>query len=175
MTTVEVDVRHFTHEDLPRIRQILLDVHAETYAEDPDDFHDRFPWFVDHWGSNPGFSCTLGYEGSEPVGFAYGAPATPHREWWREHISPAPEKSCTFSVSELMVRPRWRKTGTAKLLHHALLNSREDDLAVLLVDVTHLKVQKLYESWGYHKVGEQQPFPDSPLYSVMLAELPLPA
>ncbi|MER6632350.1 GNAT family N-acetyltransferase, partial [Streptomyces sp. NPDC000987] len=28
-----------------------------------------------------------------------------------------------------------------------------------------------YESWGYRKVGERQPFPDSPLYAVMLKEL----
>ncbi len=36
-------------------------------------------------------------------------------------------------------------------------------------------VQALYESWGYRKVGERQPFPDSPVYAVMLADLPLHA
>ena len=34
-------------------------------------------------------------------------------------------------------------------------------------------VQAMYESWGYRKVGVRQPFPDSPVYAVMLAELPL--
>ncbi|MGW9378661.1 hypothetical protein ACWHAO_11595 [Streptomyces albidoflavus] len=53
------------------------------------------------------------------------------------------------------------------------MGTREDDLAVLLVDVTHPKVQALYESWGYRKVGEDQPFPDSPVFAVMMAELPL--
>ena len=42
------------------------------------------------------------------------------------------------------------------------------------MDTTHPKVQALYESWGYRKVGQRQPFPDSPVYAVMLAELPLP-
>jgi len=170
----DLDLRRHTHQDLPRIRQTLLDVHADAYADQMDDeFVQRFPWFVDHWGSHPGFSCMIGYDGTEPVGFAYGAPAAPGREWWREHLESAPESSRTFSVSELMVRPRWRKTGASRLLHHSLLESRDENLAVLLVDVTHPKVQALYESWGYRKVGERQPFADSPLFAVMLAELPL--
>ncbi|MBG0852235.1 acetyltransferase [Streptomyces spinoverrucosus] len=51
-----------------------------------------------------------------------------------------------------------------------LLKERTEDLAVLLVDVTHPKVQELYESW-YAKVGEQQPFADSPVYAVMVQDL----
>jgi hypothetical protein len=34
-------------------------------------------------------------------------------------------------------------------------------------------VQVLYEGWGLRKVGERQPFADSPVYAVMIAELPL--
>ncbi|AZM54744.1 acetyltransferase [Streptomyces sp. WAC 01529] len=37
--------------------------------------------------------------------------------------------------------------------------------------MTHPKVQGLYESWGYVKAGEQQPFGDSPVYAVMVKEL----
>lgn len=70
-----------------------------------------------------------------------------------------------------MVRPQWRKQGIADQLHSALLQERSEDLAVLLVDVTHPKVQGLYESWGYDKVGEQRPFADSPLYAVMVKSL----
>lgn len=173
MTAADVELRHYTHEDLADIRPTLLDVHAEVYADDRDEFHQRFPWFVDHWGTNPGFSCLVGYDHGEPVGFCYGAPGVPGREWWREHVDPAPERTRTFSVSELMVREPWRKTGTSRLLHHTLLADRDEDLAVLLVNTASPRVRKLYESWGYHKVGERQPFPDSPLYAVMLAELPL--
>ncbi|MBM9509183.1 GNAT family N-acetyltransferase [Actinacidiphila acididurans] len=174
MTVDTLDIRHYAHEDLASIRQILLDVHDDAYADAMDDpFNQRFAWFVDHWGGNPGFSCMLGYDGDEPVGYAYGAPAAPGREWWREHLDPAPEKARTFAVSELMVRPKWRKTGVSHRLHRALLDSRDEDLAVLIVDVNLPKVQALYESWGYRPVGRRQPFPDSPLFNVMLAELPL--
>lgn len=46
-------------------------------------------------------------------------------------------------------------------------------LVVLLVDPEHPRVQALYETWGFRKVGKRRPFPDSPVYAVMLAELPL--
>lgn len=172
MTTAPIDLRHCTHADLPQIRQTLLDVHADSYADAMDnEFTRRFPWFVDHWGGHPGFACVIGYDGSEPVGFAYGAPAAPGREWWREHVSTPPAAASTFSLSELMVRPKWRKTGTAERLHTALLADRPEALAVLLVDPDHPKVQALYESWGYRHVGNRQPFPDSPNFAVMLREL----
>jgi hypothetical protein len=72
-----------------------------------------------------------------------------------------------------MVRPSWRRTGASVQLHHTLPASRHEDLAVLTVDTIHPSIQAMYESWGYRKVGEDQPFPDSPLFAVMLAELPL--
>ncbi|GHC90322.1 hypothetical protein [Streptomyces flavofungini] len=30
------------------------------------------------------------------------------------------------------------------------------------------KVQTLYERWGYEKISEQQPFPDSPVFAAMM-------
>ncbi|MEW1778150.1 hypothetical protein [Streptomyces sp. NPDC086777] len=42
---------------------------------------------------------------------------------------------------------------------------------MLLVDVTHPKVQKLYETWENTKAGEQQPFADSPVYAVTIKDL----
>ncbi|WP_329179132.1 GNAT family N-acetyltransferase [Streptomyces sp. NBC_01477] len=174
MMTAILDVRHYTHDDLAQIRQTILNIHADAYADNMTEFDERFPWFVDHWGGNPGFACVIAYDGDQAIGFAYGAPAAPEREWWREHLDPAPEKHRTFSYSELAVHPDWRKKGVADRLSRALMDGRDEDLAVLLVDVDHPRVQALYESWGYRKVGERQPFPDSPVYAVMIVELPLP-
>lgn len=171
LTTTAVELRRFGHTDLTTIRQTLLNVHADAYAHAMDEFNQRFPWFVDHWGSHPGYTCVIGYDDDEPVGFAYGAPATPGREWWREHLSEPPADASTFSVSELMVRPRWRKTGTAERLHEALIEDRPEALAVLLVDPDHPKVRSLYERWGYRGIGNRQPFPDSPNFTVMLRDL----
>ncbi|MGW1463142.1 N-acetyltransferase family protein [Streptomyces sp. NPDC002308] len=174
MNAFRPEVRHFTGADLPEIRQALLDVHRDAYADAMDDeFNRRFPWFVDHWGGHPEFACVIAFDADEPVAFAYGAPAAPGREWWREHVDPAPEKDRTFSYSELAVVPKFRRTGTAELVTRALLDGRAEDLAVLLVDTEHPRVQALYESWGFRKVGRQQPFADAPVFAVLLAGLPL--
>nr|WSZ96372.1 GNAT family N-acetyltransferase [Streptomyces sp. NBC_00857] len=167
-----IELRHYGHNDLPHIRQVLLDVHAGIPEYPPDDpFVRRFPWFVDHWGGRAGFSCVIGYDAGEPVGFAYGAPLAEGREWWRDHLTPEAGTERTYAVSELMLRPKWRKSGVADQLHRALLTDRQEDLAVLLVDTEHPKVQTLYEGWGYGKVGDQRPFEDSPVYAVMVKRL----
>ncbi|MFJ5923135.1 GNAT family N-acetyltransferase [Kitasatospora sp. NPDC092948] len=151
---------------------MLITVHADAYADAMDDeFNRRFPWFVDHWTGMDGFSCVVAHDDDRPVGFAYGAPLADGREWWRDHMAPTPGASSTYAVSELMVRPRWRKTGTAARLHDELLGGRPEHLAVLLVDTEHPKVQALYERWGYRKVGDRQPFADSPVYAVMVRSL----
>lgn len=174
MTDADFDVRHYSRDDLPRIRQTLIDIHADAYADAMDEeFNQRFPWFVDHWGGQAGFGCVIAYAGDEPVGFAYGAPVAPYRESWREHLNPAPLKSRTFSFSEMAVRTKWRGSRVAERMAGALVRTRDEDLVVGLVDVRHPQIQALYESWGACKIGERQPFPDSPVYAVMLAELPL--
>ncbi|ANW21943.1 hypothetical protein [Streptomyces clavuligerus] len=174
MTRPSLACRRFTRTDLPQIRQALIDVHHDAYAEAMgEEFPQRFPWFVDHWGGHPDFDCVIAFDADEPVAFAYGAPAAPYRETWREHLVTAPVKSRTFSFSELAVRTAWRKTGTSELVVRSLLGERTEDLVVLLVDTEHPRVQALYESWGFRKVGERQPFPDAPVCAVMLAELPL--
>jgi ribosomal protein S18 acetylase RimI-like enzyme len=155
------------------LREVLIDVHAKAFGDEMQNpFHQRFPWFIDHWASRDGFACVIAYEAEtkQPVGFAYGAPAAPGKEWWRNSWT-APGDPSTFSVSELMVLPEWRGTGEGRRLHDYLLDSRPEALTVLLVDTTHPKVLALYTRWGYEKVGEQTPFPDSPLYAVMIKSL----
>jgi len=167
-------LRHCTTNDLPDIRQLLLDVHDDCYSHSRDDFdtRERFTWFVNHWGSHSGFTCVIGYKDEEPIGYAYGAPATSGREWWRStSYIPHNGYTATYHLSELMIRPKWRGAGYSSQIHDALLADRTDHLAALCVDITHPKVQELYEEWGYVKVGEDQPFADSPVFAVMVKEL----
>jgi GNAT superfamily N-acetyltransferase len=169
-----IEYRRIAHGELtPELRTTLIDVHTDAFGpEMGDPFHQRFPWFVDHWSARPGFTCVIGYCEDKPIGFSYGAPSTPLKEWWREHWSPGEsQETSTFSVSELMVLPDWRKTGQGLALHEQLLAGRPEALAVLLVDTSHPKVMDLYTSWGYRQVGESRPFADSPLYAVMVKQL----
>ncbi|MEV7543853.1 hypothetical protein [Streptomyces sp. NPDC089915] len=73
-----LELVHHDHSTAKAIRQTLIDVHAEVYADQKDDpFVQRFPWFVDHWGGNPGFTCVIGYEQGEPVGYPAALPRQP--------------------------------------------------------------------------------------------------
>ncbi|MFJ1756487.1 GNAT family N-acetyltransferase [Kitasatospora sp. NPDC088134] len=177
--TTGIDLTHYRGGHLPEgFRELLLDIHADAYRDQlHDEFVQQFPWFVDRWSGLPGFTCVVGTDTAtgEPVGFAYGAPAVEGREWWRDHLPQVPADSSTYAVSELMVRPAWRKRGFSLQLHDALLADRPEALAVLLVDPDHPRVQDLYESWGYEAVGHRQPFADSPRYAVMLKTLSRPA
>nr|WP_030618860.1 GNAT family N-acetyltransferase [Streptomyces achromogenes] len=168
-TAPVIDLRRYGHTDLPGIRQTLLDVHASAYYERRhEEFVQRFPWFVEHWGGREGFACVVAYADGEPIGFTYGAPGEPGREWWREYLSEELANPSTFSVSELMLKPQWRGQSLGRRLHDELLAGRPEALAVLTVDTKRPRLQAMYEGWGYRKIGESQPFPDSPLYAVML-------
>lgn len=95
--TTAITLTRYGHDDLLSIRQTLLDVHADAYADRMhEEFVQRFPWFVEHWGGREGFSCVIAYEGNEPVGFTYGAPGEPGRERWREHLDEPPKDPSTF-------------------------------------------------------------------------------
>ncbi|MEU8569142.1 GNAT family N-acetyltransferase [Streptomyces pathocidini] len=168
----DIRLRFYGHSEAAGIRELLLDVHADAYSDSDAEFdsRERFAWFVDHWSGLDGFACVVGYDGDEPVGFSYGAPLVAGREWWRGHFEPGLE-SRTFGLSELLVRPGWRKAGISARLHDALVDRRAEDLAVLLVDREHPKVQALYEAWGYRKIGERKPFEDSPTFAVMVKRL----
>ncbi|MFF4425833.1 hypothetical protein ACFY04_34535 [Streptomyces sp. NPDC001549] len=93
----------------------------------------RFPWPVDHWGGNPGF--TWRSRGREMC--RSGSPTGPcrrSRQWWQGHLDTQPADPATFHVSELMVHPKWRKTGLGPRLHDSLLEGRGEASAVLTVD-----------------------------------------
>ncbi|MGH4035837.1 GNAT family N-acetyltransferase [Actinomycetota bacterium Odt1-20B] len=167
-----MDLKRYTHADARDVRSLLLDIHAEAYADDPDPFHsrERFSYFVDLWSSRENWQCVSGWEDGGPVGYAYGSMLKPGG-WWKGHQRPVTARGAVFALSELMVIPKWRGTGRARLLHDALLESVPADLVSLQVETGRTKVQALYERWGYSKAGESQPSEDSPRYAVMVKKL----
>ncbi|MGW0819894.1 GNAT family N-acetyltransferase [Streptomyces sp. NPDC002845] len=77
----------------------------------------------------------------------------------------------TFGLCEIMVRTPWRGKGIARGIHDELMRLRTETRASLLVDSQRPKVRALYESWGYRKVGQMQPFEDSPRYDAMVLDI----
>ncbi|MFF0191339.1 GNAT family N-acetyltransferase [Streptomyces anulatus] len=144
----------------------------------------RFAEGLDHWTARPGWSCVVGYDGDQPVGYAYGAPLPQGSRWWGGLLTDVPADvpadvtaetgTRTYALSELMVREPWRKTGVARQLHSALLATRREERATLLVDQTHPKGHALYRSWGWTTLGDLRPrLADAPLFHAMLLGLPV--
>lgn len=77
----------------------------------------------------------------------------------------------TLALFEIMVRAPWRGTGTAHAIHEELLAHRPEERVTLLVEPDHPGVKRTYESWGHKHIGDQKPFPDSPLYATMVRQL----
>ncbi|QKV94565.1 GNAT family N-acetyltransferase [Streptomyces sp. NA02950] len=167
-----MDLKCYTHADARDVRSLLLDIHDEAYANEPNPFYsrDRFSYFLDLWSSRENWQCISGWEDDVPVGYAYGSILKPGG-WWKGHRRPATTRGSVFALSELMVVPQWRGTGRAKQIHDALLEPVEADVVTLQVDSAHHKVKALYESWGYNEAGEAKPSDDSPLFAVMAKDL----
>ncbi|MGW0732889.1 GNAT family N-acetyltransferase [Streptomyces sp. NPDC002851] len=167
-----MDLKRYTHADARDVRSLLLDIHDEAYANDPNPFHsrERFSYFVERWSSRENWQCVLGWEEGGPVGYAYGAMFKPGG-WWKGHQRPVAVRGSVFALSELMVVPSWRGTGRAKRIHDTLLAPITADVVTLLVESAHYKVRSLYESWGYGEVGEAKPADDAPLTTVMARDL----
>ncbi|MEV0276082.1 GNAT family N-acetyltransferase [Streptomyces sp. NPDC050610] len=169
-----MELTRYGSKDARDVRTMLLDIHDEAYAGDSDEFHSRgrFAEFVDAWSSKDTWACVVGFEDGEPVGYAYGALFSPGG-WWRGVEAPSWLTADTqvFALSELMVVPKWRKTGASAQIHDALVEDQEAYAATLFVDSAHPKVGSLYEGWGYRKIAETRPFEDAPLYAVMVKDL----
>ncbi|MFJ2406685.1 GNAT family N-acetyltransferase [Streptomyces xanthochromogenes] len=178
-----LDIRHYDHHQAAEIRQLLLDVYAEVYADaaktDPFATVERFAQGLDGWSRRPGWTCVVGYDQDQPAGYAYGAPLPEGAPWWGGLLTEVPADvveetgTRTYALSELMVRAPWRKTGMARQIHDALLDARTEERATLLVDQEHPKVHRLYKSWGWQTLGDLRPrIPDAPLFHAMLLTLP---
>ncbi|MFF2022158.1 GNAT family N-acetyltransferase [Streptomyces sp. NPDC058171] len=95
----------------------------------------------------------------EAVGFTYGFRA---------------REGDTFTLCENMLRAPHRGQGIARSMHDELIRHREESRAQLLVRRERPRLRALYERWGYQHAGEKLPFPDAPLYDVMVLALRQP-
>lgn len=175
-----IELRRFSADAIEGVRNTLIDVYEDVYAQLDDPFHsverfeDRLRRF--HLVS-PRWQCVVGTIDGNAVGFAYGFALAADNTWWDGLQSPVEPEAIrengerTFAVSELMVTLPWRKRGVARAIHEELLAGRSETRATLLVDQEHPRVRALYESWGYRWFGKNQPFPDSPGFDSMIRPL----
>ncbi len=175
MTTAPViELRRFT--SLDGAREDLIDVYAEVRApllHLPNYSVITFGERLDRHGAESGFAAILAYADGHPVGYAYGNRIEHGDRYWQRTTPEPPAtytEGSTLAIKEIGVRPSWRKTGTARRIHDALLLASEEPYATLMVNgaAGDGKVHALYRSWGYRDIGHSQPSPASPLLTVMV-------
>ncbi|MEU3616004.1 N-acetyltransferase [Streptomyces sp. NPDC006872] len=171
------------HTTVEPVRRKIVDIHVEVRQRDlgltgPFYSAERFDERLTGHSSLPGWETVVAYDGAEPAGFAYATPLGPGTRWWRAMTTPLPDGYTeetgkrTLALNEIVVRRPWRGTGLAFRIHEELLAGREEDRVTLLVNpkAGDGKVQTVYERWGYEKIGEQQPFEDSPVFASMMRD-----
>lgn len=175
--TARVDLHHFT--ETAGVWHTLIEIYAEVRADRIHQPHysvERYGERLARHATEPGWECVVGYDGDEAVGYAYVNTLDVQDRWWARMTTPLPPhypETPTVALKEIMVRVPWRGKGIALQIHNALLAGRPEDRVSLLVnpEAGSGKVQALYESWGYEKISEQQPSPDSPLLTAMARAL----
>jgi ribosomal protein S18 acetylase RimI-like enzyme len=173
-------------EQARTLSDLLCQIYREAYVgtdreHDPFYSAERFLERFDSYSRAPGFEFVLARSprsaGDEVAGYAFGYTLPERSRWWSGMIDQLPAGFAaetgqrTFAVIELHVREVWQGRGVASRLHRELLTSRTEQRATLLVRQDN-PARAVYERWGYRSVGRQQPYPDSPVYEVLVLELP---
>ncbi|MEU5053711.1 N-acetyltransferase [Streptomyces sp. NPDC021096] len=171
--------------DVDEVRQTILDLHVEVRGDfalldRPFNTVERFDERLLAYAKRPGWETVIARTpGGEPVGFCFGTPLAPATGWWSSMLTPLPDGyttetgTRTFAFQEICVRKAWRGQGAARRLHDELLAGHAEERVTLLVNpgAGGGKLKAVYESWGYEEIGKQQPFEDSPKFSVMMRPL----
>ncbi|MFJ8255508.1 hypothetical protein [Streptomyces sp. NPDC094466] len=111
--TTGTAIRHYTGDQAPALRPLLLGVYTEVYADvartDPFASSGRFAEGLDHGTARTGWTCVVGYDDDQPVGCAYGAPLPPGSRWWGD-CSPTSPRFPELEASScwaLRIGGRW--------------------------------------------------------------------
>jgi ribosomal protein S18 acetylase RimI-like enzyme len=176
----ELAIEFHDSAGMHRLRDELLDVYAEAYA---DRLHLEFSSLTRFWerleayASRSGFSLVTGRVSGRLVAYTLGFTLPVGSTWWRglrgevDHKFTEEDGARTFALTEMMVRPAYQRRGYARALHDALLADRREQRATLLVRPDNIAAGKAYMSWGWHKVADLQPFDDAPVFEAMVREL----
>jgi GNAT superfamily N-acetyltransferase len=128
----------------------------------------------------PGFVLAEARHGGYLVAYASGLPLRPSTSWWKDLTTPLPDSVTaeypgrTFALTELLVRPSWRRQGIGRALHDLILDGRAEERATLTVPPGAAAAQAAFRSWGWRRLARTAgPGPDVPVLDVLLAGLPL--
>ena len=163
-----------------RDRGELIDVYRDAYDDKLDNpfFHEDRHWQrLEGYAKAPGYALAEGRIGGRMVGYGLGYRLPEGGRWWRGLMTPVDpalleeDGSRTFALNYIMVLRDYRRRGIARQLHDALLSSRPEKRATLLVQPSNTAARTAYDHWGWYKIGDLQPFDDAPIYDALLKDL----
>lgn len=181
-------VLRITHHDGPATLQLKDALNGTYEAARLNQQHDPFftperAWarLVDLYAPSRDFGTVAGWIGEEMVGFAFGSvrDRSNTATMWANVAQALPDQQVprdgadVYIFRELNVRPEHQGHGYGHRLHDALLNTRPEQLAHLLVRKDNENARRAYASWGWQRIGELRPFEDAPLMDEMVIALPL--
>lgn len=174
----------FTHHRADTAKELVESVIVKLYVashseslSDPFYSVERFVERVRGYLRSPGFELVVGAVGDAPVGLALGYALPPGARWWNGLTTPVDPEFTeedgrrTFGLNELMVHPSWQARGIGHAIHDELFDHRGELRASLTVDPDNTNARQAYLRWGWRQVGKVQPFPDSPVYDLLVLDL----
>jgi ribosomal protein S18 acetylase RimI-like enzyme len=161
----------------------LAALHGEIYADPPyqqpvknGQFHARYA--VQR--RQPGFVLAAAWHGGYLVGYATGMPLRPSTSWWRDLTTTVPgdvtaeHPGRTFALTELAVRPAWRRQGIGRALYDLVLAGREEERLTLAVLPAATAAQQAFRQWGWQMVARSRdprpgpPAPGALVYDILI-------
>ncbi|HEY1323603.1 MAG TPA: GNAT family N-acetyltransferase [Streptosporangiaceae bacterium] len=126
----------------------------------------------------PGFVLAEARHGDYLVGYAAGMPLRPSTSWWKGLTTALPadvtteHPGRTFALTDLLVRPAWRRQGIAGSLYELILAGRAEERATLAVPPAAAPAQTAFRNWGWRKVARTRgPGPGPAVLDVLLTPL----
>lgn len=179
-TAATPTIRHHDAAGALALRREMVTVYAAAHDDLMDDpwFHpDRF-WqrLVDLYAPTRDFGMVSAWRDEEMVGYAFGSPRDDGGQLWntvRDHLPDLPPTGVVYIFREFAVSPAHQRRGYGRRVHDALLATRPEQVAHLLVRPDNVPAQHAYRAWRWTRIGQRQPFPDSPALDAMVLRLPV--
>jgi GNAT superfamily N-acetyltransferase len=179
----DVRVEHYDGAAALQCKAPMLAVYLASHRDQqhnpwysPERFWQRL---IELYAPTEGFGLIAAWQDEAMVGYAFGSLMGKSDEIWEmvytslSDVTVSSTDEPIYFFREFAVDPSYQGGGYGRLLHDALLQTRTERLAHLLVRQDN-PAKATYLHWGWQIVGQVQPFDDAPVMDAMVLRLTSP-